>query len=159
MEVDDGPIRTRHRAVLRLFWRRFQVAWSVRFSNFGNGASRWIPTVFSMTVRIGRLNRTRFAIGEKRTPIWPTRSVWPRPQSRSLGRLPAFIRARDWLFISAILTPAGHEVVHHPQPEHQSTVTSGDKGTVIPRTCTGWARPVRNRCAWGPTYWAPGRDR
>ncbi len=70
-----------------------------------------------MMARIGRFASAQLAIGEKRTPIRPTRSVWPRPQSRSLGRLPAFIRARDWLFISAIFTPAGHAVVHQPQPE------------------------------------------
>ena len=56
-------------------------------------------------------------MGENITPTRPVRSVWPSPQSRSLGRLPAFIRARDWLFISATLTPAGQAVVHQPQPE------------------------------------------
>src|SRR5450759_5756335 len=104
-------------AAPRRFGRRFHVAWSVRRPNFGNGASRWMPTVISMMARIGRFASAQLEIGEKSTPTRPTRSVWPRPQSRSFGRLPAFIRARDWLFISAIFTPAGHAEVHQPQPE------------------------------------------
>ena len=56
-------------------------------------------------------------MGENITPIDPVRSVWPRPQSRSFGRLPSRRRPRAWLFISAIFTPAGHAVVHQPQPE------------------------------------------
>ena len=94
-----------------------QVDWNVRFANAGTGAFRWIPTISSISARIGRLRRVTLASGANRVPQVPRRSVWPRPQSRSFGRLPSRIRARAWLFISAIFTPAGHEVVHQPQPE------------------------------------------
>ena len=71
----------------------------------------------SIAERASPLPSTALASGETATPNLPVRSVWPRPQSRSLGRLPSRRRARAWLFISAIFTPAGHAVVHQPQPE------------------------------------------
>ena len=99
-----------------LAWRFFQVDWNVRLENFGKGALRWTPSTSSNAERTTRLWNAKFAIGENRTPIVPTRSVWARPQSRSLGILPSRSRPRAWLFISAIFTPAGQTVVHQPQP-------------------------------------------
>ena len=114
---------------------------------WGTARARWIPIVFSMANRIGPKKSAQLAIGRKRTPIRPTRSVWARPQSRSFGRWPAFMRAREREFISAILTPAGQEVVHHPQPEHQSTVRSGVSGMMFPFAAAGCILSVRKRWA------------
>ena len=96
------------------------------------------------------------ASGAVATPIRPTKSVWPRSQSRNRGRWPARSWARARLFISAIFTSAGQAIVHIPQPEHQSTVASGDAtcGTVPP--WGGSSVASRNRWACGPTYFGPG---
>jgi len=74
--------------------RRFQVDRKVRLANGGTGAFRWMPTVTSINARATRLRIAKLASGEKATPIVPVRSVWPSPQSRSLGRLPSRSRAR-----------------------------------------------------------------
>ena len=85
-----------------------------------------MPITSSTSARNGPNRSDQFAIGAVATPRRPTRSVWPSSQSRNRGRWPALSCARARLFISAIFTSAGQAVVHIPQPEHQSTVASGD---------------------------------
>ena len=58
------------------------------------------------------------------------------------------IAARARLFVSAIRTPAGQARVQMPQPEHRSTVRSGE---------AAWTDGPRKRCACGPTYFGPGK--
>ena len=53
---------------------------------------------------------------------------------------PAWSSARARLFISAIFTSAGQAVVHVPQPEHQSTVASGDSSDATPGPAGGEER-------------------
>ena len=90
---------------------------NVELENLGSGANLWTPMTSSIIRRTNRLCSPQLASGEKRTPIRPTRSVWPRSQSRSLGLWFAFSSALERLFISAIFTSAGQAVVHIPQPE------------------------------------------
>src|SRR5688572_33105791 len=67
-----------------------------------------------------------------------------------LGKLDprsATMAARARLFVSAISTPCGQARVQIPQPEHRSTVRSGESSA---------KEGPRNRSACGPTYFGPG---
>ena len=105
----------------------------------------------------------RLASGARRTPRLPTRSVSPSNRSRMRWRQPSGLvrstsrmTARARLLISAILTSAGQAAVQKPQPEHQSTVRSGEARCRLP-PCGAASTASRNRWAWGPTYLGPGK--
>jgi len=80
------------------------------------GASRWMPTTFSITVRSGFRPRAALAIGATGVIAFPIKVVREINRSRT-GMCSAFITARAWEFSSAIFTPWGQDRVQMPHDE------------------------------------------
>jgi hypothetical protein len=92
-------------------------AWNVRPANFGTGARRWMPIVFSTSTRNAGFDSDQFATGANGVPSRPV-SVG-RAITRSRSVMPSLARsfARACVLISAMCTPCGHTCVQIPQPE------------------------------------------
>ena len=88
-----------------------------RPANDGIAASRWIPIVFSITIRAGLSFSDRFASGATGVPARPSQVGRVMIRSRSGQPFWRLSLSRACALISAILTPCGQTCEQIPQPE------------------------------------------